>query len=173
MKKPDNKIPHNNATALFAIHSGFRHVMLCNFSFKLFVIISHQEYPGELGVSTFPFRGKVARASLSLISQLFFITSTIKRSCVEGANIALKSENQKNNRKILESYLDSGEASSIALALEKKECLLIIDEFKGRREAKLLKLDFTGTIGVFIIAKEKGYIISVSEIITEIQKNQF
>lgn len=39
-------------------------------------------------------------------------------------------------QKILESYVDIGEASALALAMEKKDCLLIIDDNKGRREAK-------------------------------------
>jgi predicted nucleic acid-binding protein len=84
-------------------------------------------------------------------------------------------ENPKNNKyqKILESFLDPGEASAIALALEKEECLLIIDEFKGRREARQLGLNYTGTLGILIVAKEKGLIISVTEIIKEIGKTDF
>ena len=83
-----------------------------------------------------------------------------------------ESEN-KNYQKILESFLDPGEASAIALALEKKECLLIIDDQKGRQEAKRLNISFTGTLGIFIVAKEKGLINSVTEIINEIQKTNF
>jgi predicted nucleic acid-binding protein len=59
------------------------------------------------------------------------------------------------------------------LALEKEECLLIIDEFKGRREAKQLGLNYTGTLGILIVAKEKGLINSVTEIIKEIGKTDF
>ena len=79
----------------------------------------------------------------------------------------------KNYQKILEGFLDPGEASAIALALEREECLLIIDEFKARREAKQLGLDYTGTLGIFIVAKEKGLIRSVSEVINEIEKTDF
>ena len=84
-------------------------------------------------------------------------------------------ENPKNKiyQKILESLLDPGEASAIALALEKEECLLIIDEFKGRREARQLGLNYTGTLGILIVAKEKGLINSVTEIIKEIGKTDF
>ena len=49
--------------------------------------------------------------------------------------VEIENPENKNYQKILESFLDPGEASAIALALEKEECLLIIDEFKGRREA--------------------------------------
>lgn len=84
-------------------------------------------------------------------------------------------EDPVNNtyQKILESFLDKGEASAMALALEKKECLLIIDDNKGRKEAKQLGLNFTGTLGVLITAKEKGLIGSISEIIQEIQNTNF
>ena len=79
----------------------------------------------------------------------------------------------KNYQRILESFLDQGEASAIALALEKEKCLLIIDEFKGRREARQLGLNYTGTLGILIVAKEKGLINSVTEIIKEIGKTDF
>lgn len=51
--------------------------------------------------------------------------------------------------------------------------MLIIDELKGRREAKSLQMKFTGTLGVLIIAKEKGIIESVSEIIEQIKRTNF
>jgi len=79
----------------------------------------------------------------------------------------------KNYQKILESFLDAGEASAIALCLEKDDSLLIVDDFKARREAKQLGIKYTGTIGVLIVAKEKGLINSVSEIINEIKKTDF
>jgi predicted nucleic acid-binding protein len=76
-------------------------------------------------------------------------------------------------QKILESFVDPGEASALALALEKKDCLLIIDDNKGRREAKQLGLTFTGTLGVLVIAKQKGLIKSLTKIIADIQKTDF
>ena len=84
-------------------------------------------------------------------------------------------ENPQNltYQKILESFVDIGEASVLALAIEKKECLLIIDDNKGRREAKQLDLTFTGTIGILIIARKKGLIKSLSEILEKIKKTDF
>ncbi|MCF8357428.1 MAG: DUF3368 domain-containing protein [Prolixibacteraceae bacterium] len=87
--------------------------------------------------------------------------------------VIIENPKNKNYQKILESFLDSAEASAIALAIEKEECLLIIDEFKGRCEARNLGLDYTGTIGIFIIAKRKGLINSLTEILEAIQKTDF
>jgi len=87
--------------------------------------------------------------------------------------IEIENPKNKNYQKILESILDPGEASAMALALEKDESLLIIDEFKGRREARQLGLNYTGTLGILIVAKDKGLINSVTEIIKEIGKTNF
>jgi predicted nucleic acid-binding protein len=51
--------------------------------------------------------------------------------------------------------------------------LLIIDDLKARKEAKQLKLNFTGTIGVLIVAIEKGYVEDVSQLIKEIKQTNF
>lgn len=70
--------------------------------------------------------------------------------------IIIENPEDKNYQKILESFLDSGEASAIALALEKENCLLIIDDFKGRREAKQLRINYTGT-RYLNCCKRKGF----------------
>jgi len=87
----------------------------------------------------------------------------------------IKIENpiDKNYQKILESFLDAGESSALALALEKKNCLLILDDIKGRREARQLKIHYTGTLGVLVIAKEKGLIKSFTNILEDIKKTNF
>ncbi len=59
--------------------------------------------------------------------------------------------------------LDDGEASSIALALEYSESLLIIDERKGRKHAVRLGLKITGVTGIIIRAKNEGHIESGKE----------
>ncbi|HEX7411229.1 MAG TPA: DUF3368 domain-containing protein, partial [Bacteroidales bacterium] len=54
--------------------------------------------------------------------------------------------------------LDRGEASSIALALELKNSILIIDEIKGRTVAKSYNLEIIGTIGILLLADKNGLI---------------
>ena len=69
--------------------------------------------------------------------------------------------------------LDPGEASCIALAFEQHGSLLIIDEFKGRKTAKELGIQLTGSLGVLISAKQYGYIEFVKSVIEKIEKTNF
>lgn len=115
---------------------------------------------------------------IDLLKSLFgkiTITQTVADEFGKTIPYFIDIENPKDNnyQKILETFLDAGEASALALALEKDDCLLIIDEFKGRREAKQLKLNYTGTLGILIVAKEKGLIKSLTEILDEIRKTNF
>lgn len=75
--------------------------------------------------------------------------------------------------KVLSGYLDPGEATSIALASEHEESLLIIDEIKGRRAAREMDIQITGSLGLLIAAKNKGHLKVVKPIIDKIQKTNF
>jgi len=59
-------------------------------------------------------------------------------------------------------YLGLGEREAIQLAQERRAHLLLIDERKGRLEAKRRGLRTTGTLGVLLSAGELG-IINPSE----------
>ncbi|NUQ23829.1 MAG: DUF3368 domain-containing protein [Saprospiraceae bacterium] len=73
----------------------------------------------------------------------------------------------------LANNLGKGEASSIALALELADSLLIIDEKKGRKKAEELGIEIIGSLGILIIAKKKGVINSVKEILSLIDRTNF
>jgi predicted nucleic acid-binding protein len=57
--------------------------------------------------------------------------------------------------------LGHGERETIALAMETKADLVIIDDHQGRAVSQSKNLQTTGTIGVFIEAKERGFIYSL------------
>jgi hypothetical protein len=54
--------------------------------------------------------------------------------------------------------LDPGERDAIQLAQEEQADLLLIDERRGRLEAKRRGLATTGTLGVLLVAAQKGLI---------------
>jgi len=57
--------------------------------------------------------------------------------------------------------LDVGEAEAIALALEVKAELLLIDEMAGRRAATAARLPHIGVLGILTRAKREGLIADV------------
>ncbi len=61
----------------------------------------------------------------------------------------------------LHQELDAGEAEAIALAIEQKAGLLLMDERLGRETARYFGLNYTGVIGLLIEAKQKGLIGSI------------
>jgi len=69
--------------------------------------------------------------------------------------------------------VDLGEASAIALSKETKNSVLILDDLKARRLAEALELKYTGSIGILILAKRKGLIEDVDQLIMKIQETNF
>jgi predicted nucleic acid-binding protein len=64
--------------------------------------------------------------------------------------------------------LDDGEAEVLILAKELNADLVIMDEIMGRRYSKQLGFNLTGTIGILLKSKEKGLIISIKDLLTEL-----
>jgi predicted nucleic acid-binding protein len=58
--------------------------------------------------------------------------------------------------------LGAGEAEVIALGLENRGSLLIMDDRLARRVAALNHLTYTGTLGVLVKAKQAGYLSSIN-----------
>ena len=85
----------------------------------------------------------------------------------------IKDPNDKNYQSLIETFLDKGEASAIALAIELENCLLIIDDRKGRRFAEKIGLTITGSAGIIVDAKLKGIISSVGPILLKIRETNF
>lgn len=75
--------------------------------------------------------------------------------------------------KQLQIILDPGEASAITLAVEFNADRLIIDERKGRNEAKKQGLKITGILGIILAAKEKGFIDLVQPLLDDLMVNGF
>lgn len=120
--------------------------------------------------------GRINR--LFILQHLFhtvFITEEIEK---EFANplpkwIVVKQLLSQQRKKELSEIVDEGEASAIALALEIKDCILIIDERKGRKIAKQLNIVILGTLKTLLLSKEKGIITSDTEVVNELENMNF
>lgn len=87
--------------------------------------------------------------------------------------VEIETVNDKYKQQLLEMQVDRGEASAIALALETPESIIIIDDYRARKVAERLGLNFTGTIGVIIKAKIEGIISSIKPLLFKIKQNDF
>ncbi len=116
--------------------------------------------------------------ALDLLQKLFGsvtvtpeVLSEFEESLPDWINV--KEPSNRNYQRILQTTLDLGEASSIALAIESGDCLLIIDEYKGRKFAMSLGLKITGTLGILVLAKQLGYISTVKAFLDKIKLTNF
>ena len=115
---------------------------------------------------------------LIILNKLFGIVTTTLEVAEEFGQplpswVKIQAPSDKNYQTIIEASVDKGEASAIALAIELDECLLIIDDLKGRKFANQLGLAIIGTIGVIVDAKLAGIIPSVKPILEKIKATNF
>ena len=87
--------------------------------------------------------------------------------------VSIEKASDKYKQRILEMQIDKGESSAIALALEIQNCTLILDDFKARKVAQNLGLNYTGTIGIIVKAKLKGTIASIKPFLEKIKETNF
>lgn len=102
-------------------------------------------------------------------------TTEVAREFGEGLPewFSLQDPGNKNIILLLETMLDRGEASAIALCLEINSPLLIIDEKKGRRIAKGLGIALTGVCGILLKAKSQGIIAQVTPLLNSLEQAGF
>lgn len=66
--------------------------------------------------------------------------------------------------------LDRGEAAVIATALDRSIPLVCIDEAVGRRVARLSGLTLTGSLGVLIKARQRGFPVDIRDAIDRMRE---
>jgi len=69
--------------------------------------------------------------------------------------------------------IDKGEADAIALFSTIKADWLLLDDLKGRQEAKSMGLPVVGTVGILVGAKRKGVIPEIRPILDILKKHRF
>jgi predicted nucleic acid-binding protein len=87
--------------------------------------------------------------------------------------IKVNKVSDRKSLKIISSFVDTGEASTIALSIEKTNAVMILDDLKARKLAKSLDLKFTGTIGLIVKAKNNGIIKDVSDVVNKLKRAGF
>ena len=67
------------------------------------------------------------------------------------------------------SRLGPGETAALALAVAMPEAVLLMDERRGRRAARMLGLTTTGVLGLLMWAKQSGHIESLAQAIHDLR----
>lgn len=79
----------------------------------------------------------------------------------------------KKYQEFLETQVDLGEASAIALAKELDDVLLLLDDLKARKLASRLNLKYTGALGIITKAKQLLIIEAVKPLINKLIATNF
>lgn len=87
--------------------------------------------------------------------------------------IKILSVKDRKYQELLETQVDVGEASAIALAAEYDEVLLLLDDLKARKLAARLKLKVTGTLGIISKTKQLLIIKQVKPLIDKLLVTDF
>ncbi|MFA7301998.1 MAG: DUF3368 domain-containing protein [Candidatus Shapirobacteria bacterium] len=87
--------------------------------------------------------------------------------------IKVQSVSDKKYQNFIETQVDCGEASAIALATEYDDVLLILDDLKARKLATQLKFKITGALGVIHKAKQMSIIVKVKPLIDKLLLTDF
>jgi predicted nucleic acid-binding protein len=115
---------------------------------------------------------------LDLLRKVYDSVSTIPEVAQEFSEelpdwIIIESVKDKKYQEFLETQVDWGEASAIALAKEMESPLLLLDDLKARKLASKLNLKFTGTLGIIHKAKQIGAIEKIKPLIDRLQATNF
>jgi predicted nucleic acid-binding protein len=137
--------------------------------------------------NTSPINNLAAIAQLNLLPQMYgkviipeAVYEELTKIPVEGTE-EVKSSNWIEKRQAkninlveeLKNKLDPGEAEAIALAIEIKADLLLIDERLGRGIAENLNLDIIGVLGILLEAKKRGLITLIQPLLEQLRNSNF
>ncbi|MBZ9787025.1 DUF3368 domain-containing protein [Psychroflexus sp. CAK57W] len=87
--------------------------------------------------------------------------------------INIQKVSDKKYQYFLETQVDSGEASAIALSTEYDDVLLLLDDLKARKLAIQLNFKITGVLGVIHKAKQMSIIDKIKPLIDELLLTDF
>lgn len=73
----------------------------------------------------------------------------------------------------LKTQLDPGESEAIALAVERPEIIIILDDLRARETALQLNLKVIGTVGLLLRAKRQGVISEIKPLLEGLNQANF
>lgn len=74
----------------------------------------------------------------------------------------------------LESFeLGPGEHAALALAQENEDSLVLLDDAAARAAASAIGVATTGTLGVLLLAKQRGLIGSIAQALADLEAHRF
>lgn len=79
----------------------------------------------------------------------------------------------RNLIRALQLTIDLGESATLALAMERQDARVILDDLKGRKVAQRLGVPYTGLVGVAIKGKRMGVIESVGSLLVDLKHAGF
>jgi predicted nucleic acid-binding protein len=131
-----------------------------------------------------PIIGLSAVGKLSLLQQLYgkiLIPGSVAREIAAGGSgqpgaddlqasdwITIQTVGDSVLLRALDGELDRGEAEAIALAVEVRAELLLVDERRARRVAARLGLGIVGVLGVLVEAKGRGLLSEVRPVLDDL-----
>ena len=131
-----------------------------------------------------PIIGLSAVGKLFLLKQLYekvLIPESVAREIYEGEPgqpgieelrgadwITTQSNGNSFLVRALDGELDKGEAEAIALAIELRADLLLVDERRARKVAGRLGLQVVGVLGVLVEAKRRGLLAAVRPVLDDL-----
>jgi uncharacterized protein len=71
----------------------------------------------------------------------------------------------------LDAYADAGETEAMLLYKQLAADKLLIDDKRGRKVAKINQISTIGSLGVLLVAKEKGLIVEVATLLQQIEQS--
>ena len=114
---------------------------------------------------------------LELLHQLFDAISIPEAVLQEVKSVEIRTEDWITPQNVenvfvmraLADELDLGEAEAIALAVELRADLLLMDERRGRRIAARFGLKILGVLGILIEAKRKGLLEKIEPVLKDLR----
>jgi len=115
---------------------------------------------------------------LDVLKELYgkvFITEEVSKEFGKTVPDWIEVRKVRDNKylKLMKNFVDLGEASTIALAVETDAIVIILDDLKARKLAQKLNLKITGTIGVLVKARKRNIITSTQEVLNKLRNEGF